>query len=87
MLTVLYLVTPFFVDESTLDTMNCLTFSLGQTCSPEQSENNFFIRFEQGNGVCRDLIPSDFSTSTIQLVPRSVCAPVLHPLPCVIVQL
>ena len=35
------------------------------------------IKFEQlGNGVCRDLVLSDFSTSTIQLMPRSACAPV-----------
>ena len=55
--------------------MNCLTFSLGQTCVSEQSEN-FVIQFEEGSGVCRDLLPSDFSTSTIQLMPRSACAPV-----------
>ena len=69
-----YLVTAFVVDKSTLDTMNCLTFSLGQTCS-EQS-GNFIVRFEQGNGVCRNLVLSDFSTSTIQLMPRLSCAPV-----------
>ena len=55
--------------------MNCLTFSLGQNCAFEQS-GNFIVRFEQGNGVCRDLVLSDFSTSTIQLMPRSACAPV-----------
>ena len=55
--------------------MNCLTFSLGQNCASEQS-GNFIVRFEQGNGVCRDLVLSDFSTSTIQLMPRSACAPV-----------
>ncbi len=55
--------------------MNCLTFSLGQNCAFEQS-GNFIVRFEQGNGVCRDLVLSDFSTSTIQLMPRSTCAPV-----------
>ncbi len=55
--------------------MNCLTFSLGQNCASEQS-GNFIIKFEQGNGVCRDLVLSDFSTSTIQLMPRSACAPV-----------
>ncbi len=67
------IVTPFVVDNSTLETMNCLTFSLGQNCASEQS-GNFIVRFEQGNGVCRNL--SDFSTSTIQLMPRSACAPV-----------
>ncbi len=56
--------------------MNCLTLSLGQNCASEQS-GNFFVKFEQGNGVCRDLVPSDFSTSTIQLMPRSTCAPVV----------
>ncbi len=55
--------------------MNCLTFSLGQNCASEHS-GNFIIRFEQGNGVCRDLVLSDFSTFTIQLIPRSACAPV-----------
>ncbi|XP_064397532.1 uncharacterized protein LOC135344285 isoform X2 [Halichondria panicea] len=68
-----FFVTPFVVDNSTLETMNCLTFSLGQNCASEQS-GNFIVRFEQGNGVCRNL--SDFSTSTIQLMPRSACAPV-----------
>ncbi len=58
-----------------MDTMNCLTFSLGQNCASEES-GNFIVRFEQGNGVCQDLVPSDFSTSTIQLMPRSACAPV-----------
>ena len=56
--------------------MNCLTFSLGQNCASEPS-GNFIVRFEQGiNGVCRDLVLSDFSISTIQLMPRSACAPV-----------
>ncbi len=55
--------------------MNCLTFSLGQSCASEQN-GNFIVRLEQGNGVCRDLVLSDFSTSTIQLMPRSACAPV-----------
>ena len=71
----LYIVTPFIVDESTLETMDCLTCSLGQNCVSEQS-GNFDIQFEEGSGVCRDLLPSDFSTSTIQLMPRSACAPV-----------
>ncbi|XP_064397626.1 uncharacterized protein LOC135344348 isoform X2 [Halichondria panicea] len=66
-------VTPFIVDESTLETMNCLTFSLSQNCASEQS-GNFVIKFEQRNGVCRDLVLSDFSTSTIQLMPQSACA-------------
>ena len=69
------IVTPFVVDESTLDTMDCLTFSLSQTCASEQS-GNFVIQFQQGNGVCRDLHQTDFSTSTIQLMPRLACAPV-----------
>ncbi len=71
----LYIVTPLIVDESTLETMTCLTFSISQNCASEQS-GNFVIKFEQGNGVCRDLVLSDFSTSTIQLMPRSACAPV-----------
>ncbi len=76
MLPLLYpVVTPFIVDESTMETMNCLTFSLGQNCASEQS-GNFIVRFDQGNGVCRDLVLSDFSTSTIQLMPQSACAPV-----------
>ncbi len=70
------IVTPFVVDDSTLETMNCLTFSLGQNCASEES-GNFIIRFQQGNGVCRDLVLSDFSTSTIQLIPRSACVPVV----------
>ncbi len=69
------IVTPFVVDESTLETMNCLTFSLGQNCASEQS-GNFVIQFQQGNGICRDLHQTDFSTSIIQLMPRSACAPV-----------
>ncbi len=68
-------VTPFMIDESTLRTMNCLTFSLGQNCASEQS-GNFLIQFEQGNGLCRDLRRSDFSTSTIQLTSQSTCVPV-----------
>ncbi len=55
--------------------MNCLTFSLGQNCASEQS-GNFIVRFEQGNGVCRDLRPSDFSTSTMELTSQSICVPV-----------
>ncbi len=56
--------------------MNCLTFSLGQNCASEQS-GNFIVRLEQGNGVCQNLVLSDFSTSIIQLMPRSACAPVV----------
>ncbi len=55
--------------------MNCLTFSLGQNCASEQS-GDFRIQFQQGSGVCRDLRPLDFSTSTIQLTSQSTCVPV-----------
>ena len=55
--------------------MNCLTFSLGQNCASERNED-FSIQFEQGSGVCRDLRPSDFSTSNVQLTSQSTCVPV-----------
>ncbi len=64
------IVTPFVIDNSTLETMNCLTFSLGQNCASEQ---NFIIKFQQGNGVCRDLHQTDFSASNIQLRSQSTC--------------
>ena len=68
-------VTPFMIDESTLGTINCLTFSLGRNCASERN-GNFIIQFQQGSGVCQDLRPSDFSTSNIQLMSLSTCVPV-----------
>ncbi len=69
-------VTPFVIDESTLGTMNCLTFSLGQTCASEQS-GNFVILLQQVSGVCQNVRPSDLNASTVQLTSQSTCVPVV----------
>ncbi len=75
-----YTVLSFVIDESLLGTMNCLTFSLGQNCISQQSES-FSILFEEGSGICSDLRPPNFISSTIQ-PNQSICVPVISSMLC-----
>ncbi len=64
---------PFTLDESTMASQNCLTFSLGPNCM----SGNFSIQFQQGFGDCQNLPLSEFLPFEIQLNSQSTCIPVV----------
>ncbi len=69
---------PFTVDENTLASRNCLTFSLGPNCASREN-GNFIVELKHESGDCQNLFPSDFINSTFPLNSLSTCVPVRSP--------
>ena len=64
------------IDQSTVSSSNCLTVNINQDCLEDVTTGAFSIQLRYAFGICRELHPSAYTTSTATLSAYSTCVPV-----------